>query len=47
MTRYLIMSCEFILTVHLMINMSCPKQSHWRIEGGGQGPLAPPPKKNG
>ena len=27
MTRYLIMSCEFILTVNLMFNMSCPKPS--------------------
>ena len=27
MTRYLIMSCKFILTVNLMFNMSCPKPS--------------------
>ena len=27
MTRYLIMSCKFILTVNLMFNMSCPKSS--------------------
>ena len=27
MTRYLIMSCKFILTVNLMFIMSCPKPS--------------------
>ena len=27
MTRYLIMSYKFILTVNLMFNMSCPKPS--------------------
>ena len=27
MTRYLIMSCKFILTVNLMFNMSFPKPS--------------------
>ena len=27
MTRYLVMSCEFILTVNLMYNMSCAKPS--------------------
>ena len=27
MTRYLIMSCTFVLTANLMFNTSCPKPS--------------------
>ena len=49
MTRYLIMSCEFISTVNFVFNMSCPN-SHAYIfsltlydPGEGGGLTLPPP----